>query len=75
MVRLWEKGERFPTRAHCEALEALKPRSTDAGVPSPLALLGDPRFFMLLRKLLAHAPLRSEVEKLAADYPDPVEEP
>jgi transcriptional regulator with XRE-family HTH domain len=75
LVRQWEKAERFPTRTHVQALEALRARPPAAPPPSPLALLGDPGFLALLRKLLAHARLRDEVGKLAAEYPDPLEEP
>lgn len=76
LVRDWEKGERFPTRAHCEAMEALRknPPPRKGRAKSPLELLADPGFFALLRKLLAHAPLRAEVEKLAASWPDPLDE-
>jgi transcriptional regulator with XRE-family HTH domain len=76
MVRDWEKGERFPTRAHCEAMARLReqpPVRARGRAPTPLQLLGDPGFFTLVRKLLAHHALRAEVEKLAAGYPDPLE--
>jgi transcriptional regulator with XRE-family HTH domain len=75
-VRDWEKGERFPTRAHCEAMEALRanPPPRKGRAKSPLELLADPAFFTLLRKLLAHPALRAEVEKLAAGHPDPLED-
>jgi transcriptional regulator with XRE-family HTH domain len=80
LVRDWEKAERFPTKAHCDAMEALRanpppPRAKKGAARerSPMELLGDPGFFGLLRKLLAHAALRAEVEKLAADFADPLD--
>ncbi len=77
LVRNWEKGEQFPTRAHCIAMAALPasapPKGKKAVERTPMELLGDPGFFTLLRKLLAHAPLRTAVEALAADYVDPNE--
>lgn len=75
LVRDWEKGERFPTRAHCMAMEALRahPPARKSRAKRPMELLADPEFFTLVRKLLVHAPLRAEVEKLARDYPDPLE--
>jgi transcriptional regulator with XRE-family HTH domain len=76
LVRDWEKGELFPTRAHCEQMEALRkspPPRRPAAEPAPMALLADPGFFTLLRKLLAHRALRQDVEKLAAQYSDPLE--
>lgn len=76
LVRQWEKGERFPTRANCTAMEALRkspPRRLPKN-PSPLELLADPGFFLLVRKLLAHPKLRAEAEKLASNYPDPLDD-
>lgn len=77
LVRDWEKGERFATRALCERMEALRnnPPPKRAGVSaSPMQLLADPGFFTLVRKLLVHSSLRAQVEKLAADLPDPLDE-
>lgn len=79
LVRDWEKGERFPTKAHCDAMEALRanppPRKKGAAARerSPMELLGDPGFFTLVRKLLAHATLRAQVEKLAGEFADPLD--
>ncbi|MEI8254725.1 MAG: helix-turn-helix domain-containing protein [Deltaproteobacteria bacterium] len=77
LVREWEKGDHFPTRGHCEAMEALRanppPRKKKSADRSPMELLGDPGFFTLVRKLLTHAPLRVAVEALAEDYADPNE--
>jgi transcriptional regulator with XRE-family HTH domain len=79
LVRDWEKGERFPTKAHCEQMAALRarPPARKAAAPvalSPMALLADPAFFLLVRKLLAHAGLRAEVTKLAESHPDPLDD-
>jgi transcriptional regulator with XRE-family HTH domain len=77
LVRDWEKGERFPTKAHCDSMEAVAknpPPRAKGKNPSPMQLLGDPAFFALVRKLLAHKALRAEVDKLAAGYPDPLDE-
>lgn len=78
MVREWEREEHFPTKAHCAAMEAMRRTPTSpprAGkAMSVMAHLADPRFFTVLRKLLAHPKLRTEVDKLAAAYPDPAEE-
>lgn len=75
LVRLWEASEEFPTKAHCEAMEKLraKPPPRPVKSPSPLQLLADPGFMLLVRKLLAHPKLRAEVEKLAAAHPDPLD--
>lgn len=78
LVREWEKGERFPTKAHCERMEAVRakppPRKGPGKRPrTAIELLADPAFFALLRKLLAHGALRAECEKLAEGYADPLE--
>lgn len=78
VVRDWEKGERFPTRAHCDAMEALRknpPPKKKGKTATPMQLLADPAFFALVRKLLAHGALRAEVARLAEAYADPLEEP
>ena len=76
LVRDWEKGDRFPTLANCQVMEKLRsgPPIKKKGARSPMELLADPGFFTLVRKLLTHAPLRTEVEKLAASYGDPLED-
>jgi DNA-binding transcriptional regulator YiaG len=78
LVREWEKGDRFPTKAHCDAIAALAknpPPKAKGRSPTPMELLADPGFFTLVRKLLAHRALRAEVEKLAGGYADPLDEP
>ena len=74
-VRGWEASEGFATKAHCEAMARLRtnPPPKPTKNASPLQLLADPKFLLLLRKLLAHPKLRADAEKLAADHPDPLE--
>ena len=74
-VRAWEAAEAFPTKAHCEAMARLRtnPPPKPTKNPSPMQLLGDPKFMLLVRKLLAHPKLRADAEKLAADLPDPID--
>ncbi len=75
LLRSWEAGDEFPTKAHCLAMEKLRahppPKPTKS--PSPMQLLADPGFMLLVRKLLAHPKLRAEVEKLAGAHPDPLD--
>jgi|JI8StandDraft_1071087.scaffolds.fasta_scaffold110600_2 transcriptional regulator with XRE-family HTH domain len=77
LVRQWEREALFPTKAHCAAMEKLRqnppPRPAKGAVP-PMAVLSDPAFFALLRKLVAHPGLRAECLRLAAEVPDPAEE-
>jgi transcriptional regulator with XRE-family HTH domain len=74
-VRAWEAAEAFATKAHCEAMAKVRanppPKATKS--PSPMQLLGDPKFMMLVRKLLAHPKLRADAERLAAEHPDPLD--
>ena len=74
-VRAWEASEAFATKAHCEAMEKLRtnPPPKPTKNASPLQLLADPKFMLLVRKLLAHPKLRAEAEKLAAEHPDPLD--
>jgi hypothetical protein len=39
-----------------------------------MQLLADPAFFGLIRKLLAHRALRVVVDRLAANFPEPLDE-
>jgi transcriptional regulator with XRE-family HTH domain len=76
VVRAWEKEDAFPTKAHCEAMAKLRanpPPKVPKNSASPMQVLSDPRFFALVRKLLAHPKLRAETDKLAAEYPDPAD--
>ncbi len=76
IVRDWESGEQFATKAHCEAMEKLRehpPPKRSRKAKTPMQSLADPEFWRLTRKLLAHAPLRAACEKLAAEYEDPLD--
>lgn len=81
-VLAWERGELFPTKRSIEAMAKLRaqgpaaiPRKQKKTAPrSPLEALADPTLWRLIRKLLAHAPLRAEVDKLAEAYEDPIED-
>jgi transcriptional regulator with XRE-family HTH domain len=80
-VLAWERGELFPTKRAIEAIAKLRalgptaiPRKRKKTSPrSPLEGLADPSLWRLLRKLLVHAPLRADVERLAETYDDPAE--
>jgi transcriptional regulator with XRE-family HTH domain len=74
-VRAWEASEGFATKAHCGAMERLRtnPPPKPAKSASPMQLLADPKFMLLVRKLMAHPKLRAEVERLAAEHPDPLD--
>jgi transcriptional regulator with XRE-family HTH domain len=80
-VSAWERGELFPTKRHVDAMQELRargpaaiPRKRRKGAPaSPMQLLADPALWRIVRKLLAHAELRTAVEALAASYDDPAE--
>lgn len=77
LVRGWEKGETFPTRASVLAMQALRenpPRKAPKRAASVWQLLGDPGFMSLVRKLLHDPKLRAEVERLAKDTPDPLDD-
>ncbi|MCS6898728.1 MAG: helix-turn-helix transcriptional regulator [Myxococcales bacterium] len=80
-VLAWEAGELFPTKKFCDQMEALRargpgaiPRKAKGAQVSPMKVMSDPSLWELFRKLIAHKKLRDEVTKLAAAYPDPVEE-
>lgn len=82
-VLAWERGELFPTKRYVDAMEKLR-RAGPSAIPrkpkksaapaTPWKALADPAVWRLVRKLLAHAPLRARVEDLAAGYDDPAEE-
>lgn len=77
LVRQWEREEAFATKAHCAAMEKLRanpPPKKKGRAPTPMQLLADPGFMLLLRKLLTHAKLRAEAERAAAEYPDPLDD-
>ncbi len=79
-VLAWEKGDLFPTKQYVDAMEALR-REGPARFPkkkgkkaSPMQVLADPALFAILRKLLVHAELRKEVERLGEAYADPLDD-
>jgi len=82
-VLAWERGELFPTKRHCDAMESLRrkgpsaiPKKRRKSAPaSPLHALADPDLWRLVRKLLAHPELRAAAQSLAASYPDPADDP
>jgi transcriptional regulator with XRE-family HTH domain len=79
-VMAWERGELFPTKAIIGEMNALRARGPGAVVRAskkkdePLRVLADDDFQRLLRKLLAHEPLRKAATKLAEGYADPLDE-
>lgn len=80
-VLTWERGELFPTKRYCDAMEELR-RKGPGGIPrkpkrkgaTPMQALADPALWKLVRKLLAHPELRSGAEALAESYGDPADE-
>ena len=81
-VLAWESGDLFPTKRHSDKLQAArlagpgaikrKPRGKKAPPPSGMALLADPRLWTIVRKLVAHPELVTEVERLAEKYEDSI---
>lgn len=71
----WESGDQFPTKRHSDRLAALEKegpgaikRKRSSKTPEGPALLADPRFWTVVRKLAVHADLFEKVEKLAQGY-------
>ncbi|MDP3278379.1 MAG: helix-turn-helix domain-containing protein [Deltaproteobacteria bacterium] len=78
VVRDWEKSEQFATKAHVVSMQAIAkspPARKVRGKKTPMQVLADPGFWLLVRKLSTHDTLRSACEKLAVDYDDPAENP
>lgn len=79
-VLAWEKGDLFPTKPVIDKMEKLRARGPSA-IPKkakgaePMKVLADPALWELVRKLTVHKKLRDEVLKLAANYPDPAQDP
>ena len=80
LVTAWEQEERFPTKAHVEAMGTLRDagpgavpriRGRKTSQASPMQLMADPEWWRLMRKLMAHAELRGQVMDLASRYDDP----
>ena len=78
-VLAWESGDLFPTKRHVDRLKALERRGP-SGVhkaaakkaPTDLDLLGDPRFWRIVRKLIVFPELFAKVEKLSEAYDETV---
>jgi transcriptional regulator with XRE-family HTH domain len=74
-VSAWERGDMFPTKQYVDKLEDLVARGA-AAVPKkakgadPMDALRDPDVWSLIRKILTHPKLRTEVQKLADKYED-----
>ena len=86
-VVAWERGERFPTKRHVDAMRTLAERGPSSIVRAPkprhrpkpnedegLEPLEDPAFWSLFRKLLAHGALRREAYALAERYSEPAQD-
>jgi transcriptional regulator with XRE-family HTH domain len=86
-VFAWERSELFPTKQYVDRMAALRTRGPSA-VPrkpkpkvrassslpaSPMAALANPSLWKVMRKLIAHEPLWSQVVELAESYTDPAE--
>lgn len=78
-VLAWEKGELFPTKKRIVAMAVLRKKGPAAiarrprgkGKSTPIAALGDPELWAVVRKLAAHPQLLEEVRKLCDRYDDP----
>jgi transcriptional regulator with XRE-family HTH domain len=75
----WESGDQFPTKRHADRLAALEKegpsaikRKRPAKTPEGPALLADPRFWTVVRKLATNPEFFAAVEKLSETYGDPV---
>jgi transcriptional regulator with XRE-family HTH domain len=76
LVREWETGERFATKAHCEAMEKLRanpPPKKSKHAKTPMQALADPALWALIRKLITYPQLRAQCETLAAAHEDPLD--
>ncbi len=79
----WEKGELFPTKQYVDRMEALRQegpsrfpkKSRGKKNLTPMELLADETFWTVVRKVLAHDALRTEVMRLAEAYDDPAAAP
>ncbi|APS00466.1 hypothetical protein [Pajaroellobacter abortibovis] len=82
-VLAWEKGELFSKKKYVQQMnELIQKKMTPASTPLLAAdllvkVLADPQLWTLfrIRKIVVHQVLRTAVEKVAADYPDPVAAP
>lgn len=80
LVVAWEDGEKFPTKRHVEAMQALAEKGPTAiarkgrrrgDAMTPMQALADPGLWSLFRKLLAHPELRRRALEIAETYDDP----
>ena len=80
-VMAWEQGELFPTKKFVTLMEGFRKKGPGAIPKKPrgkskksgAALLGDPAFWTVVRKLLEHPALFSQVAKLSESYDDPLD--
>ena len=74
-VMAWERGEMFPTKQYVDKMQEFL-ASGPVAIPKkakgadPLDALRDPDVWALIRKIVAHPKLRTEVQKLADKYED-----
>jgi len=73
----WESGDQFPTKRHADRLLALEKEGPTAikkrrtkNPPAGPDLLGEPRFWNVVRILAMHPDFFAEVEKNARKYED-----
>lgn len=75
-ISAWERGEMFPTKQYVDKLQGFLEKGAGS-IPrkakgaDPMDALRDPDTWALIRKILAHPKLRTEVGKLAEKYEDP----
>jgi transcriptional regulator with XRE-family HTH domain len=76
-VLAWEAGELFPTKRFVDQLEGLRAKgpssivkSTKGKAVAPTDRLGDPAFWLIVKKLLLYPALYEQVSKLAEGYRD-----
>lgn len=82
-IQAWEAGTLFPTKQWVTRLETLRSigptgitrKATKNTRQTPMQLLDNPELWQILRKLLAHPKLYSEVASLASSYDDPASKP
>lgn len=79
-VLAWERGELFPTKRYCDAMEELRakgpgaiPKKAKRKAQTPMAALADPEVWRIVRKVIAHPELRAQVLGLAEKYADPAD--
>ena len=74
-IAAWERGDMFPTKQYVDKLQELAKQGPGA-VPKkakgadPMEALRDPDVWALIRKIIAHPKLRTELQKLGDKYED-----